>query len=488
MSSELNLDQRDLEAALDAINPRLRVNLVNIIEDPAVIRRGGFGIITVGQLTEEGISLYGNITTGKVAIKRLFSDPGKDLRVAFRLIREVKIWESLDHPNILKLLGFYLSSSLDEALIICPWEPCGSINKYIADAKPDMLERLRLLSDVAEGLGYLHGFQPAMCHGDIKGDNVLVSHSRRALLCDFGLAKLVDGHTGLSTSSKIYGSLRWCSPELFYDSPRTSESDIWAYGCFVIEVIYECKPYPYIQNDMAVMVQIIHHMLPAQPENVPQQSVVNLWELLERCWQIEPSKRASAKKCTNSLRIARKISDVIDSPLFERERSGGAIAPTPVRMASVPYSARHYASAMRASSTSDMVAGKWAITCPYLEYGGHNVFMLNIVGVSDNNQIEADFDFGILDGVIRSRQPLEDRGEDGAYTTFRWVGHNGWVLPPRSAQDGYIKFFRHHRTGQPCLKGGMNFVPDIGNVGFHGRRIGPPRGNEKTWDDYIEGS
>ncbi|KAG8984882.1 hypothetical protein FRB93_006179 [Tulasnella sp. JGI-2019a] len=315
MSSGLDLDRSNLDTALGSLDNRLRVNLANIIEHPAVIGRGGFSSVTVGDLTEEGISLYGNLSAGKVEIKRLFSDSNKDLRVAFRLIREVKIWEKVDHHNILKLLGFHLSPNLDVALIICPWEPRGSINKYIGDAKPNVLERLGLLLGVAAGLTYLHRFEPAVCHGDIKGDNVLVDHRGQALLCDFGLAKLVeDGHSGLSTSSNFHGSVRWCSPELFHDSPRSLASDIWAFGCVVIEVIYECTPYKHIRSNASVMLQALNRGLPAQPNNLllpeylRQKPIINLWDLLEECWKFKSSDRADAKRCTDSIRIAYYVS------------------------------------------------------------------------------------------------------------------------------------------------------------------------------------
>ncbi|KAG8984880.1 hypothetical protein FRB93_006177 [Tulasnella sp. JGI-2019a] len=168
MISTLELDRRNLDAALDSLDARLRVDLKNIIEHPAVMGRGGFSSVTIGDLTEEEIALYGNLSAGKVAIKRLFSDSSRDLRVTFRLVREVKIWERLDHPNILQLLGFHLSPTLDIALIVCLWEPRSSINRHIMDTKPNLLAQLHLLSDVAEGLAYLHAFELAVSHGDIN--------------------------------------------------------------------------------------------------------------------------------------------------------------------------------------------------------------------------------------------------------------------------------------------------------------------------------
>lgn len=53
----------------------------------------------------------------------------------------------------------------------------------------------------------------------------------RALLCDFGLAKTLDEVQGLTTASDEFrGTISWCSPELLDNSPRTSHSDMWAWG------------------------------------------------------------------------------------------------------------------------------------------------------------------------------------------------------------------------------------------------------------------
>ncbi|KAG8992853.1 hypothetical protein FRB93_002175 [Tulasnella sp. JGI-2019a] len=293
--------RNDLDAELASLDPKLLINRRNVMESPEVIGQGGFGSVTIGTLTAEGISLYGNLNGGKVAVKKPLNDPNRDLRFAISLIREVKIWAQLDHPNILKFLGYYLSPDLDEILIISPWEPRGNINKYIVDTRPDMPKRLNLLSDVAEGLAYLHAFKPTVYHGDVKGDNVLVNGSDRALLCDFGLTTF---QGGLETSHGFQGSVRWCSPELFSDKPRTTASDMWAFGCLVVEVIYESIPYPRARSNNTVVGSIVRGELPAQSKNLRQQSGVDLWDLLDECWQFEPAKRPSAEKCVNSLRLA----------------------------------------------------------------------------------------------------------------------------------------------------------------------------------------
>lgn len=68
--------------------------------------------------------------------------------------------------------------------------------------------------------------------------NVLVNHKLRALLCDFGLAKALDGTPhGFTMTDGFKGSIPWCSPEVLSEnSPRTTASDMWAWALLVREV------------------------------------------------------------------------------------------------------------------------------------------------------------------------------------------------------------------------------------------------------------
>ena len=89
------------------------------------------------------------------------------------------------------------------------------------------------ISQISAGLAYLHSKD--VIHGDVKGANVLISPALTAQLCDFGLSKFAD--TATSTGGKG-GSLPWLSPERMDrpDSPRTKESDVYAFGMTIYEV------------------------------------------------------------------------------------------------------------------------------------------------------------------------------------------------------------------------------------------------------------
>ena len=80
---------------------------------------------------------------------------------------------------------------------------------------------------------YLH--TQDLVHGDVKGSNILISDDEHALMTDFGLSKIM---TTMQTSTAIRGSgtVRWQSPELWNDEPKSFPSDVWAFGMTIVEV------------------------------------------------------------------------------------------------------------------------------------------------------------------------------------------------------------------------------------------------------------
>lgn len=100
---------------------------------------------------------------------------------------------------------------------------------------------------IASALDYLHGCTPPIVHGDIKGGNILIDDDGQACVTDFGISTIAET-TGL-TSRTIAGTLRYMAPELIYDVPGhgrsrfvTRESDVWAFGMTMFEVLTDLKP------------------------------------------------------------------------------------------------------------------------------------------------------------------------------------------------------------------------------------------------------
>ncbi|KAG9016034.1 hypothetical protein FRB90_003758 [Tulasnella sp. 427] len=226
-----------------------------------------------------------------VAVKELrrAGDPVSRTRLAVHLARELRVWARLEHRNILELIGYHLNAQMTTALIVSPFMVNGNIIEYLEKAGNGTSDhqRLNLLIDVLNGLDYLHSSNPPICHADIKPENVLITDQIVAVLCDFGLARLDDEtSSGLTTTKTIKGSARYMSPELLDEGGyHTLQSDMWAYGCLVLQVMTGVIPYSTARSDrQLIMMAVIQKKPPAALNGLDLPDPV-LEPLLEGCWE-----------------------------------------------------------------------------------------------------------------------------------------------------------------------------------------------------------
>ncbi|CAE7195130.1 unnamed protein product, partial [Rhizoctonia solani] len=160
-------------------------------------------------------------------LRALTNSQSKPEKVFKRTARELYAWSVSAHPNILELVG--LAVFHDKLAMVAPWMPYGSLLAYIAENPQS--DRCRLCAQVAEGLVYIHGL--GIAHGDIKGDNVVVSNEGVAKITDFGCATMRrDFPVAFTATESVSYSVRWAAPELFLDEGiRTNyETDVYALG------------------------------------------------------------------------------------------------------------------------------------------------------------------------------------------------------------------------------------------------------------------
>ena len=161
-----------------------------------------------------------------------------------------------------------------------------------------------------------------MIHGDLKGvrfrilvtdflpnalltkANILIDNSGHARLADFGLLTIVSdpANSTASSSSTKGGTTRWMSPELlepdlfdFKDSGPTKESDCYAFGLVILEVLSGQAPFP-SYKEFTVMRKVIEGERPGRPQGVEGVWFTDgLWETLEQCWSHQPKDRPTVE-------------------------------------------------------------------------------------------------------------------------------------------------------------------------------------------------
>ncbi|KAG9124712.1 hypothetical protein FRC07_010535 [Ceratobasidium sp. 392] len=263
----------------------------------------------------------------KVAMKRLRMFGNCDSEPARKeLIREVRLWSKLSHPNVLEFYGLYDAGGMS-IYMISKWMSNGSAPDYL-QKNPDA-NRRNIVSDALHGLCYLHGLK--ILHGDLKGTNILIKDDLTACLSDLGLARSSNEVT--TTSLRGNGSTRYMSPEILLtddahgvqNTPvKTLESDVYAFGLVIRELLSDEIPYANI-NNIAHLVRIIASgHAPSRPENcVSQQWLCDkMWEVVQKAIHQDPAARPTAAELERQINfipletrtVYRATSMELDSP------------------------------------------------------------------------------------------------------------------------------------------------------------------------------
>eukprot|EP00760_Papus_ankaliazontas_P033008 PhM_4_TR6131/c3_g1_i1/m.55767 len=135
------------------------------------------------------------------------------------------------------------------------------------------------------GLEYLH--RHGVLHRDIKGGNILVTDRGVVKLADFGCSKRI---TDSDSRQYTVGTALFMSPEVIKDSRYSEQSDIWAVGCTVLEMLTGELPWTChgasFDNPLAAMFYIANYR-GAPP--IPSEASAAVQDFLRQCFFLRDS-------------------------------------------------------------------------------------------------------------------------------------------------------------------------------------------------------
>jgi tRNA A-37 threonylcarbamoyl transferase component Bud32 len=183
-------------------------------------------------------------TNGKtVAIKILPATLASDEQFRKRFLREAEIISGLDHPNIVRVIDF--GDENGAYYIVMEYLTGPDLSNLLKQEKQIALPAtLTMLQGVGAALDYahLHG----LVHRDIKPSNVMLDSSttpERAVLTDFGIAKITDAHTRI-TATGVLGTFDYIAPEQIQASAEVDgRADIYALGVMTYQMLTGRLPF-----------------------------------------------------------------------------------------------------------------------------------------------------------------------------------------------------------------------------------------------------
>jgi hypothetical protein len=110
-----------------------------------------------------------------------------------------------------------------------------------AESAMEPVRAASIALEICEQLAKFHGWREAVVHGDIKPSNIHLGRNDTVRLLDFGIAKTL--RADCSATGHQFGSPGYCSPERLARSEVDQQSDLWAVGATLYEMLAGVPPY-----------------------------------------------------------------------------------------------------------------------------------------------------------------------------------------------------------------------------------------------------
>jgi serine/threonine-protein kinase len=274
-----------------------------------MIGQGGFAVVYRGRDTA---------LDRQVALKELRPILLQDTTWADRFRREARTIARLDHPNIVPIYDVY---DVQQRLFIVMRLVDGvSLEEHISEQGglpwPEVLE---IFGAVSEGLNHAHNH--GILHRDLKPANILIDRQRGPMLSDFGLAKLA-GETSMGTTAAggVVGTPQYIAPEVWEGQGTTAQSDIYALGCILYEMLTGERVF---QGDTPPAIMMAHFRPPNLPRSWPDNVPTGVTEVITTALAQDPTDRYGSV-----LEMSSALARLSSAPTSDTEAAAaGSITP-----------------------------------------------------------------------------------------------------------------------------------------------------------------
>lgn len=234
--------------------------------------------------------MYGEVFQGTlwgqaVALKKLRGNKFRGKRDDFS--KEVRIMQSLRHPNIVTFLGACWGKG--RCVMVTEFVPNGSLEDMLQrhrelGKKMSLNRILQFSMDIARGLNWLH--HKLIIHRDLKTENVLVSSNFTLKIADFGLAHFKTRADVRSTGFYgVCGTPCYMAPEVLRKDMYNYKCDVFSFGMVLCELVLGEYPFEHDSagapsDSDAFDEAIVRGLRPP----IPDYCAPELKDLIEECW------------------------------------------------------------------------------------------------------------------------------------------------------------------------------------------------------------
>ncbi|MFD6170801.1 serine/threonine-protein kinase [Streptomyces coeruleorubidus] len=254
-----------------------------------ILGRGSAGTVWLGEGPE-----------GPVAIKLLREDLASDQELVGRFVQERTALLGLEHPHVVSVRDLVVDGN-DLALVMDLVRGTDLRTRLERDRRLAPEAAVAISADIADGLAAAHA--AGVVHRDVKPENVLLDMqgplgpggSHRALLTDFGVAKLIDTPRR-TKATKIIGTPDYLAPEIVEGLPPRASVDIYALATVLYELLAGFTPFGGGHPGAVLRRHVTETVVPLP--GIPDE----LWQLLVQCLAKAPASRLRASELGARLR------------------------------------------------------------------------------------------------------------------------------------------------------------------------------------------
>jgi serine/threonine protein kinase len=276
LPTDVGLDQAT-SADPHAAKP-VRVRLFGDYELLREIARDGMGVV----FQARQLSLNRPVALKMILAGQLAS--GTEVR---RFYTEAEAAANLDHPGIVPI--YEVGQHEGQHFFSMGFVDGQSLSQRLANGPLPSRQAAALLRKVAEAIDYAH--QRGVIHRDLKPANILLDPNGNPRVTDFGLAKKVQGDSGLTGSGQIMGTPSYMPPE--QAGGRRGEvgtaADVYVLGATLYCTVTGRPPFQ-AATPMDTVIQVLSDE-PVPPRRLNASIPPDLETICLKCLEKEPGKR-----------------------------------------------------------------------------------------------------------------------------------------------------------------------------------------------------
>jgi eukaryotic-like serine/threonine-protein kinase len=245
------------------------------------LARGGMGVVFLARQ----LSLNRPVALKMILAGQLANET--DLK---RFQTEAEAAANLDHPGIVPI--FEVGEHERQHYFSMGFVEGKSLSQRLAEGPLPPREAAELLRRVSQAVEYAH--QHGVIHRDLKPANILLDQNGNPRVTDFGLAKKMQGDSGLTGSGQIMGTPSYMPPE--QAGAKRGEvglaADVYALGATLYALLTGRPPFQ-AATPVETVLQAIGDE-PVPPRRLNASVPIDLETICLKCLQKEPARRYSS--------------------------------------------------------------------------------------------------------------------------------------------------------------------------------------------------